>query len=87
MSPLCLTSWLTHRLLQAASSTKEEPSKTESDLTRGLSELYQRKSREEYSVSNQEDSRKKRKHVDRLFLTVFFDTVCCKYYLFVWASS
>ncbi|XP_068847046.1 treslin [Capricornis sumatraensis] len=47
-------------LLQAASSTKEEPSKTESDLTRGLSELYQRKSREEYSVSNQEDSRKKR---------------------------
>ncbi|KAM9711837.1 treslin isoform 1-T1 [Dama dama] len=47
-------------LLQAASSPKEEPSKTESDLTRGLSELYQRKSREEYSVSNQEDSKKKR---------------------------
>nr|XP_030734506.1 treslin isoform X2 [Globicephala melas] len=47
-------------LLQAASSNKEEPSKTESELTRCLSELYQRKSREEYTVSNQEDSKKKR---------------------------
>ncbi|XP_057576062.1 treslin isoform X2 [Hippopotamus amphibius kiboko] len=47
-------------LLQAASSNKEEPSKTESELTRCLSELYQRKSREEYTVFSQEDSRKKR---------------------------
>ncbi|KAJ8797845.1 hypothetical protein J1605_017047 [Eschrichtius robustus] len=47
-------------LLQAASSNKEEPSKTESELTRCLSELYQRKSREEYTVSNQEDSKRKR---------------------------
>ncbi|XP_072593376.1 treslin isoform X2 [Vulpes vulpes] len=47
-------------LLQAASSNKEESSKTESELTCFLSELYQRKSREESSVSNQEDSKKKR---------------------------
>ncbi|KAM5206842.1 treslin isoform 1-T15 [Hipposideros larvatus] len=47
-------------LLQAASSNKEESSKTESELTHCLSELYLRKSREEPAVSNQEDSKKKR---------------------------
>ncbi|XP_047592614.1 treslin [Lutra lutra] len=47
-------------LLQAASSDKEESSKTESELTCCLSKLYQRKSREESAVSNQEDSKKKR---------------------------
>ncbi|KAK2503242.1 hypothetical protein MC885_005973, partial [Smutsia gigantea] len=47
-------------LLQAASSEKEESSRTESELTCCLSELYQRKSREESTVSHQEDSRKKR---------------------------
>ncbi|XP_036787752.2 treslin [Manis pentadactyla] len=47
-------------LLQAASSEKGEPSRTESELTRCLSELYQRKSLEESTVSQQEDSRKKR---------------------------
>ncbi|XP_069910626.1 treslin isoform X1 [Oryctolagus cuniculus] len=47
-------------LLQAASCIKEEASKTESELTRGLSELYQRRSREESTATNQEDSRKKR---------------------------
>nr|XP_031547712.1 treslin [Vicugna pacos] len=47
-------------LLQAASSNKEESSKTESELTRCLSEFYQRKSREESTVSSQEDSKKKR---------------------------
>uniref|UniRef100_A0A671EKK1 TOPBP1 interacting checkpoint and replication regulator n=1 Tax=Rhinolophus ferrumequinum TaxID=59479 RepID=A0A671EKK1_RHIFE len=45
-------------LLQAASSGKEESSKTESELTRCLSELYLRKSREEPALSNQEDSKK-----------------------------
>ncbi|KAB1257442.1 Treslin [Camelus dromedarius] len=45
---------------KAASSNKEESSKTESELTRCLSEFYQRKSREESTVSNQEDSKKKR---------------------------
>uniref|UniRef100_A0A8D1WVC4 Treslin N-terminal domain-containing protein n=1 Tax=Sus scrofa TaxID=9823 RepID=A0A8D1WVC4_PIG len=47
-------------LLQAASSNKEESSKTESELTRCLSEFYQGKSREESTGYNQEDSRKKR---------------------------
>ncbi|XP_045865838.1 treslin isoform X2 [Meles meles] len=47
-------------LLQSASSDKEESSKTESELTCCLSKLYQRKSREESAVSNQEDSKKKR---------------------------
>ncbi|ELK18262.1 hypothetical protein PAL_GLEAN10009482 [Pteropus alecto] len=47
-------------LLQAALSHKEEPSKTESELTRCLSELYLRKSREESAASNQEDGKKKR---------------------------
>lgn len=47
-------------LLQAAASSTEESSKTESELTHCLSELYLRKSREEPAVSNQEDSRKKR---------------------------
>ncbi|XP_004763807.1 treslin isoform X1 [Mustela putorius furo] len=47
-------------LLHAASSDKEESSKTESELTCCLSRLYQRKSREESAVSNQEDSKKKR---------------------------
>ncbi|XP_058398416.1 LOW QUALITY PROTEIN: treslin [Diceros bicornis minor] len=47
-------------LLRAASSNKEESSKTESELTHCLSELYQRKSREESTVSSQEDSKKKR---------------------------
>ncbi|XP_043409889.1 treslin [Prionailurus bengalensis] len=47
-------------LLQAASSNKEESSKTESELTCCLSDLYQRKSREESTVSIQEDSKKKR---------------------------
>ncbi|EFB17375.1 hypothetical protein PANDA_008253, partial [Ailuropoda melanoleuca] len=47
-------------LLQSASSNKEESSKTESELTCCLSELYQRKSREESALSHQEDSRKKR---------------------------
>uniref|UniRef100_A0A673TL12 TOPBP1 interacting checkpoint and replication regulator n=1 Tax=Suricata suricatta TaxID=37032 RepID=A0A673TL12_SURSU len=47
-------------LLQAASSHKEESSKTESELTSCLSELYQRKFREECTAASQEDSRKKR---------------------------
>ncbi|KAL6047418.1 hypothetical protein STEG23_010999 [Scotinomys teguina] len=47
-------------LLQAASPDNEESSKTESELTRCLSELYQRKSHEESTVVNQERSRKKR---------------------------
>ncbi|XP_015414653.1 PREDICTED: LOW QUALITY PROTEIN: treslin, partial [Myotis davidii] len=47
-------------LLQAASPTKEESSKTESELTRRLAELYLRRSREEPAVASQEDSRKKR---------------------------
>ncbi|XP_012499136.1 PREDICTED: treslin [Propithecus coquereli] len=47
-------------LLQAASANKEESYKTESELTHCLSELYQRKSREESTVANQEDNKKKR---------------------------
>uniref|UniRef100_A0A8D2CLZ0 TOPBP1 interacting checkpoint and replication regulator n=1 Tax=Sciurus vulgaris TaxID=55149 RepID=A0A8D2CLZ0_SCIVU len=47
-------------LLQATSANKEEFSKTESELTRCLSEHYQRKSREESTVANQEDNKKKR---------------------------
>ncbi|KAM8780286.1 treslin [Rhynchonycteris naso] len=47
-------------LLQAASPNKEEFSKTESELTHGLSELYLRRSREESAMSNPEDSKKKR---------------------------
>nr|XP_045001933.1 treslin isoform X1 [Jaculus jaculus] len=47
-------------LLQAASANKEESSKTESELTCCLSELYQRKSHEESAVPNREESRKKR---------------------------
>ncbi|XP_060035397.1 treslin isoform X2 [Erinaceus europaeus] len=46
-------------LLQAAPSQKEESSGAESELTQGLSEFYQKKSREESTVSNQDDSRKK----------------------------
>ncbi|MBZ3880074.1 Treslin [Sciurus carolinensis] len=48
------------RLLQATSANKEEFSKTESELTRCLSEHYQRKSREESTIANQEDNKKKR---------------------------
>lgn len=59
-------------------SHKEEPSKTESELTRCLSDLYLRKSREESVVSNQEDSKKKRMHVER----VFFETVYFKSWTF-----
>ncbi|XP_003788869.1 treslin [Otolemur garnettii] len=47
-------------LLQAAPADKEESSKTQSELTYYLSELYQRKSREESTIANQEDSKKKR---------------------------
>ncbi|XP_053437638.1 treslin [Nycticebus coucang] len=47
-------------LLQAAPADKEESSKTENELTHYLSEFYQRKSREESTVANQEDSKKKR---------------------------
>ncbi|MEJ1270619.1 TOPBP1-interacting checkpoint and replication regulator [Cricetulus griseus] len=47
-------------LLHAASPDNEESSKTESELTRCLSELYQRKSHEESTVINQDRSRKKR---------------------------
>ncbi|XP_036271468.1 treslin, partial [Pipistrellus kuhlii] len=47
-------------LLQAAPPNKEESSKTESEVTRRLSELYLRKSREEPAASNQEDGKKKR---------------------------
>ncbi|XP_054433538.1 treslin [Pteronotus mesoamericanus] len=47
-------------LLQAASCRREEPSKADGDLTRRLSELYLRKSREESAVPNPEDGRKKR---------------------------
>ncbi|XP_037688953.1 treslin [Choloepus didactylus] len=47
-------------LLQAASTNKEEVSKTESEFTRCLSEFYQRKSREESAAASQEDSKKKR---------------------------
>ncbi|XP_012618792.2 treslin [Microcebus murinus] len=47
-------------LLQAASANKEESYKTESELTHCLSELYQRKSREESTAANQEDNKKKR---------------------------
>uniref|UniRef100_A0A0U1RNX1 TOPBP1-interacting checkpoint and replication regulator n=1 Tax=Mus musculus TaxID=10090 RepID=A0A0U1RNX1_MOUSE len=46
-------------LLHAASPDNDESSKTESELTRCLSELYQR-SHEESTVVNQERSRKKR---------------------------
>ncbi|EHB18456.1 hypothetical protein GW7_08820 [Heterocephalus glaber] len=46
--------------LQDASANKEQSSKTESELTHCLSEFYQRKSREESTVANQEDSKKKR---------------------------
>ncbi|XP_004370861.1 treslin [Trichechus manatus latirostris] len=47
-------------LLQAASANKEESSKTENELTRCLSEFYQRKSREEPAAASQEDSKRKR---------------------------
>ncbi|XP_013368010.1 PREDICTED: treslin isoform X2 [Chinchilla lanigera] len=47
-------------LLQAASANKEQSSKTESELTHRLSELYKRKSRKESTVANQEDTKKKR---------------------------
>ncbi|XP_073917720.1 treslin [Castor canadensis] len=47
-------------LLQAASANKEESSKTESELTRCLSELYQRKAHEDSTLSNQEHRKKKR---------------------------
>ncbi|XP_028610666.1 treslin isoform X2 [Grammomys surdaster] len=47
-------------LLHAASPDNGESSKTESELTRCLSELYQKKSHEESTVLNQERSRKKR---------------------------
>ncbi|KAM6181919.1 treslin [Erethizon dorsatum] len=47
-------------LLHAASANKEQSSKTESELTRCLSKLYQRKSREESTVGNQEDTKRKR---------------------------
>ncbi|XP_058150666.1 treslin isoform X1 [Dasypus novemcinctus] len=47
-------------LLQAASNNKEESSKTENEITRCLSEFYQRKSREESAAATQEDSKKKR---------------------------
>ncbi|XP_007944299.1 treslin [Orycteropus afer afer] len=47
-------------LLQAASANKEESSKTENELTRCLSEFYQRKSHEESALVSQEDSRRKR---------------------------
>ncbi|XP_051004719.1 LOW QUALITY PROTEIN: treslin [Acomys russatus] len=47
-------------LLQAASPDNEEASKTESELTRCLSELYQRNSHEDSTVVNQNRSRKKR---------------------------
>ncbi|KAL4671164.1 hypothetical protein H8959_003873 [Pygathrix nigripes] len=46
--------------LQAASANKEESSKTEGELTHCLAELYQRKSREESTITHQEDSKKKR---------------------------
>ncbi|XP_040825511.1 treslin-like isoform X1 [Ochotona curzoniae] len=45
-------------LLQAASANKES-SKTESELTRGLSEVYQRKRREESATANQDDRKKR----------------------------
>ncbi|XP_066094943.1 treslin isoform X3 [Saccopteryx bilineata] len=47
-------------LLQAASPNKEELSKTESELTRGLSEFYLRRSWEGCALLNPEDSKKKR---------------------------
>lgn len=47
-------------LLQAASPDNEDASKTESELTRCLSELYQRNSHEDSTIVNQERSRKKR---------------------------
>ncbi|XP_037000927.2 treslin [Artibeus jamaicensis] len=47
-------------LLQAAPSSKEEPSQTESELTRRLSELYLRKAREESAAPGREDRRRKR---------------------------
>ncbi|CAH7339802.1 treslin [Phodopus roborovskii] len=47
-------------LLHAASPDNEESSKTESELTRCLSELYQRKSHEESIAVNQDHTRKKR---------------------------
>ncbi|XP_040585795.1 treslin [Mesocricetus auratus] len=47
-------------LLHAASPDNEESSKTESEVTRCLSELYQKKSHEESTVVNQDRSRKKR---------------------------
>nr|XP_010592134.1 LOW QUALITY PROTEIN: treslin [Loxodonta africana] len=47
-------------LLQAASTDKEDSSKTGNELTRRLSEFYQRKSREEPAAASQEDSKRKR---------------------------
>nr|XP_034340040.1 treslin isoform X3 [Arvicanthis niloticus] len=47
-------------LLHAASPDNDESSKMESELTRCLSELYQKRSHEESTVVNQERSRKKR---------------------------
>uniref|UniRef100_A0A8C3WQQ6 TOPBP1 interacting checkpoint and replication regulator n=1 Tax=Catagonus wagneri TaxID=51154 RepID=A0A8C3WQQ6_9CETA len=62
-------------LLQAASSNKEESSKTESEVTRCLSELYQGKSREESTVYSQEDS-KKRRGVPRTPVRQKMNTMC-----------
>ncbi|KAM9069604.1 treslin [Sarcophilus harrisii] len=47
-------------LLQATSTNKEESSRTEGELTHFLSEFYQRKSREEFTMIGQEDNKKKR---------------------------
>ncbi|KAM5291157.1 treslin [Glossophaga mutica] len=47
-------------LLQAAPSSKEEPSQTESELTRHLSELYLQKAREESTAPGPEDRRRRR---------------------------
>ncbi|KAF6079663.1 TOPBP1 interacting checkpoint and replication regulator [Phyllostomus discolor] len=47
-------------LLQAAPSSTEEPSQTESELTRRLSELYLRKAREESAAPGPEDRRRTR---------------------------
>ncbi|XP_006867234.1 PREDICTED: treslin [Chrysochloris asiatica] len=47
-------------LLQAASANKEKSCKTENELTRCLSEFYQRKFREESAAASQEDSKRKR---------------------------
>ncbi|XP_054998067.1 treslin [Sorex araneus] len=62
-------------LLQAASSNKEESSRIESELTQSLAELYQRKAREESTVSNQEESRKKRS-VPRTPVRQKMNTMC-----------